>query len=70
MFLFQGVKVIFRTKELEEQQAKRLVNLTTIMGGKYVLNFELRMNSFFSPAQLFLWLLVLLAVLEPVGQKR
>lgn len=70
MFLFQGVKVIFRTKELEEQQAKRLVNLTTIMGGKYVLNFELRMNSFFSPAQLFLWLLVLLAVLGPIGQKR
>lgn len=48
-FLFQGVKVIYRTKELEEQQAKRLVDSIAIMGGKYLLDFEHKVNFFSLP---------------------
>lgn len=32
---FQGVKVIYRTKQLEEQQANRLVVFATVLLGLY-----------------------------------
>lgn len=43
MFLFQGVKVIYRTKELEEQQSKRLE--PSLIFEVCLLDFEVNTNT-------------------------